>query len=451
MRSEKVVASMASERKNLPRWIADQLAAALASSLPAAGARLSDDETSIQVLRAAASISIVFLIVYLVYDVWSREGGTRFGAIFHWITVAGSLAFFIATWTRSFREHWKHWTLLFAILLISVFILISSETQEGESRYITILLFPVATAAFVNWEWQWQVMMGLACLVLFAVAGFVIPVPGDSFHRWLGLFAAIALAECISFFIGVYRQRIDAQVDQLKQAAAFREAQIATMAHDIRSPVAAIAGFVELLDDDELEEEDRSAILARIGTTAWLMDLTVSNVLDLYQISGGRISTNPSRVDPNRVIAEAASNCAPQAIHKGLTLTVDYGEVPRGNFDPRHLERIARNLLAFSIARLSAGTIHLQTLPGNNGIIIEVEDDGPLPSDEELATLMGLGQTNGYRPANNMLGLYVARALAENSGGRMRATLPNEDRLRLVAEVPSARIEAKSEPKPPPT
>jgi signal transduction histidine kinase len=442
---------MASERKNVMRWITDRLAAAFASSLPAPGARLSDDETSIQVLRAGSSIAILFLTVYLVYDVWSREGGTWFGAIFHWVTVAGSLAFFIATWTRSFREHWKHWTLLFAILLISIFILISSETQEGESRYIAIILFPVATAAFVNWEWRWQAMMGLACVVLYGVAELLIPLPGDSIHRWLGLFAAIALAECISFFIGVYRQRIDAQVDQLKQAAAFREAQIATMAHDIRSPVASIAGFVELLDDNDLAEVDRKAILARIGITAWLMDLTVSNVLDLYQISSGRISANPSRVDPNRVIADAASNCAPQAIHKGLTLTVDYGEVPRGNFDPRHLERIARNLLAFSISRLSSGKIHLRTLASDHGISVEVEDDGPIPSDEELALLMGSGQANGKRPSNSMIGLYVARALAENSGGRMRVTVPDDERLRLVAEVPSARIEAKAESKPRPT
>ncbi len=254
-------------------------------------------------------------------------------------------------------------------MLISVNILISSETMEGDARYITLLLFPVATAAFVNWEWQWQALMGFACLVLYGLAWILIPVPGDTFARWLGLFAAIALAECISFFIGVYRQRIDAQVDQLKQAAAFREAQIATMAHDIRSPVAAIAGFVELLDDDELEEEDRTAILARIGTTAWLMDLTVSNVLDLYQISGGNISAMPARVDPNRVMADAALNCTPQAIHKGLHLSVNYGEVARGNFDARHLERIARNLLAFSIARLSSGEIRLRTIASNNGIV----------------------------------------------------------------------------------
>ncbi len=404
---------------------------------------MSDDETSIQVLRAGSSIALVFLAIYLVYDLWSAPGGTWFGSIFHWITILATLGFLVASFTRGFRTHWKLWNLLFSIMLISIFIMISSETHEGDSRYITILLFPVATAAFINWEWQWQALMGLSCIALYGLAEIVIPVPGDSFHRWLGLFAAVALAECISFFIGVYRQQIDAQVDQLKQAAAFRESQIATMAHDIRSPVAAIAGFVDLLDDDDLEEDDRKAILSRIGTTAWSMDLTVSNVLDLYQIAGGRISATPMRVDPNRIVADAASNCAPQAIHKGLQLIVDYGEVPRGNFDPRHLERIARNLLAYSISRVSSGEIRLRTLSTNLGITIEVEDDGPMPNDEELATLLNRSEANGSRPIKTMLGIYVARALAESSGGGVKVTLPTEDRIRLVAEVLSSKIEAK--------
>jgi signal transduction histidine kinase len=404
---------------------------------------MSDDETSIKVLRAGSSIAILFLVIYLVYDLWAGGGATLVGAIFHWFTVLATLSFLGASFTRGFRTRWKLWNLLFSIMLISVFIVISAETHEGDSRYITMLLFPVATAAFINWEWQWQALMGLASLALYGLAELLVPLPEDSIHRWFGLFAAVALAECISFFIRVYRQRIDAQVDQLKQAAIFREAQIATMAHDIRSPVAAIAGFVDLLDDDDLDEEDRKAILARIGSTAWSMDLTVSNVLDLYQINGGHISAAPTRVDPNRIVADAASNCAPQAIHKGLTLSVNYGEVPRGNFDPRHLERIARNLLAYSISRVTAGEVRLRTVADNSGITIEVEDDGPVPSDDELATLLNRSSANGNRPAQAMLGLYVARALAECAGGRVKVTMPAEDRIRLVAEVPSAKMESK--------
>ena len=438
---------MALKRNSVGWWTADRIASIFSSSLPGTDTRISDDDTSIQVLRAGSTVAIVFMIAYLALDVWSRQGGTRFGAIFHWVTVLSALAFFIATWSHAFRNHWKHWTLLFAILVITFNIMISSETLEGEARYITLLLFPVATAAFVNWEWHWQALMGLACIILYALAWFLIPVPGDTFARWLGLFAAIALAQCISFFIGVYRRRIDAQIDELKQAAAFREAQIATMAHDIRSPVAAIAGFVDLLDDENLREEDRKSILARIGTTAWLMDLAVSNVLDLYQISGGRISATPTRVDPNRIVADAAANCTPQAIHKGLHLTANYGEVARGNFDPRHLERIARNMLAYSIARLSSGEIRLRTLPISGGIAIEVEDDGPLPSDEDLAILLSSSATNGSRPSKSMLGLFVARALAEAAGGRVKVTLPTENTMRLVAEVPSAKTDSKPAPR----
>ncbi len=117
--------------------------------------------------------------------------------------------------------------------------------------------------------------------------------------------------------------------------------------------------------------------------------------------------------------------------------------MPRGNFDPRHLERIARNLLAYSIARLSAGEIRLRTLPINNGITIEVEDDGPLPSDEELTTLLSAARPTAIARAKRMLGLYVARALAENAGGRVKVTLPTEDTIRLIAEVPSAKNEIK--------
>ena len=201
-------------------------------------------------------------------------------------------------------------------------------------------------------------------------------------------------------------------------------------------------GFVELLEDEDLDDEDRKAILARIGNTAWAMDLTVSNVLDLYQLQW-REHRGISRASGSESDRRGGGlELRAQAIHKGLKLTVSYGEVPRGNFDPRHLERIARNLLAYSISRVSAGEIRLRTLPFNTGITIEVEDDGPLPSDEELATLLAR-ESNGNRPTKTMLGIYVARALAESSGGRVKLTLPAGDRIRLIAELPSARIESK--------
>jgi signal transduction histidine kinase len=436
---------MASGINNAIRQAADKLAAAFSLAKPAEGVppRLSNDESAVQVLRAGSSIAILFLVVYLIDDLWSHRSGSLATVIFHWVTVIAALLFFGATWTKEFRHYWKLWNLFFCIVVISIFIMISAQTREGDSRFVAVLLFPLATAAFVNWGWRWQALMGLACVALYAIAEFFVPISGGSIHRWMGLLAGIALAEFTAFFMGLYRERLDAQVDQLIQAAAFRETQIATMAHDIRSPVAAIAGFVDLLDDEDLSEEDRKDILARIGTTAWSMDLTVSNVLDLYQIAGGKVSAAPMRLDPNRIVADAASNCAAQAVHKGLNLTVSYGEVPRGNFDPRHLERIARNMVAYSISRIESGEVRLRTRPINNGIAIEVEDDGPAPTDQELASLYARPEANGNRASKAMLGLHVARALAESVGGGVKLNLPSDKMVRLVAEIPSVKTEPK--------
>lgn len=408
----------------------------------ARAAVLDDDEAAIRVLRTGGSIAILFLLAYLAYDLRGSGGKISAMAVYHWITVAAALLFFGLTWTRGFRRYWKFWNLAFCVALVSIFVLISAQTREGDSRFIAALLFPIATASFVNWGWRWQAVTGLSCIALYAIAEILAPLPGSgSFYRWLGLLAAALLAQCTSLFIERYRERLRSQVHQLVEAAKFRETQVATMAHDIRGPVAAIAGFVDLLEDEDLADEDRQAVLARIGSTAWTMDLTVSNVLDLYQMQDGRIPTAPVLMDPNRAVADAASICAAQAVRQGLKLTVSYGEVRQGGFDPRHLERIARNMLAFCIARLKSGEVTLTTGAREDTLVIEVEDDGPALRPDELGRLLQAPEsaTPSDLPA---LGLYVAQALAQSSGGRFYAAAREGGGVRLVAEIPSARLAA---------
>ncbi len=62
------------------------------------------------------------------------------------------------------------------------------------------------------------------------------------------------------------------------------------MAHDIRSPVAALSGYVNLIEDVDTNAKERTDLLGRIGSTAWNMDLVVSNVLDYYEAQDGTSS-----------------------------------------------------------------------------------------------------------------------------------------------------------------
>ena len=82
----------------------------------------------------------------------------------------------------------------------------------------------------------------------------------------MGLIAAVIFAQYTSIFIERYRRRLRKQVEDLEEAARFRQTQMATMAHDIRSPVAALSGYVSLLEEADIESEgaDRPARTNRL-------------------------------------------------------------------------------------------------------------------------------------------------------------------------------------------
>jgi signal transduction histidine kinase len=210
--------------------------------------------------------------------------------------------------------------------------------------------------------------------------------------------------------------------------------------------VAAIASFVELLEDQDLSAEERRAILARIGSTAWSMDLAVGNVLDLYQFQEGHIPCAPIALDPNRIVADAASNCGAQAARRGLRLTTDFGVLPHAPFDPRHLERIARNLIAYSISRLKTGEIALRTYPRDGAMMMEVEDTGPAPPPEELSRILAGPDATGVCLRSATLGLYVARTLAERTGGRIEAKISDRGGLKFIVELRPVPPEPKPGP-----
>jgi signal transduction histidine kinase len=396
---------------------------------------MEDERASIRLLRAVASLGVLFLIAETLYQV-NGVGISRRVMSYHLVAIALMCGVLAVTWSARLRRYWKLWNLILCTAVGAVLIAISSETGEHEPLFIALVVLPFVTASFVSWGRRWQAVMGLCCIALYAVGEYLSPVPRpEFFSQWLGLVAAVMLAQCTAVSIERYRTHLREQLEQLVQASAFRESQMATMAHDIRSPIAALAGLADLLEDESLDEKDRRGVLARIGATLWTTDLTVSNVLDLYQLQDGRLTGAPVRLDPNKIIADAAASCRTQAARKGLGLVVDCGKIPPGDFDPRQLQKVVRNLLACLISRLTTGQVTLKTYSRDGALTVEVEDDGPAPSREELADMLANPDRSGAFPRSMALGLYVARTIAEGGGGRVEATRSARGGLRLVAEL----------------
>jgi signal transduction histidine kinase len=377
------------------------------------------------------------LLAYLAYDQQVR-GKFAPGTGLHWFILGATCLFFGLVWTRAFKRRWKLWMLLYNVVLMATFILISRQTGDPESRFIAIMLCPLATAAFVSWGTGWQFAMAILALVSYAAAVHFVPIDTPyGIYRWMGLTAAVILAQSTSIFIERYRHRLRKQVADLEEAARFRQTQIATMAHDIRSPVAALSGYVNLLEEIDISPKERSDLLGRIGSTAWNMDLVVSNVLDYYQAQEDDIVPAPVELDPNQVLAEVAEECRLQARRRRLELRVEVMRLPSCRLDRRHFERIVRNMLAYAIGRTATGEVTLRAGVRNESIAIEVTDSGPLLSPAEREALFQRPNRNGDRSAARGLGLYIARAMAEAAGGRTEALSAEGRRgLTLVAEFP---------------
>ena len=396
-----------------------------------------DDEESLRVLKLGGAVGIFMLLAYLAYD-QHVMGMHAPGTGMHWLALTLTCLFFGLAWTQAFRRFWKFWTLLFNLVLIAIFFMISRKTGDPESRFIAAMLCPLATASFVSWGTRWQFAMAVLSLTAYAVGEHLVPMRSvDEMYRWMGLTAAMVFAQCTAVFIERYRQRVRNQVADLEEAARFRETQIATMAHDIRSPVAALSGYVNLLEDGDSNPKERADLLGRIGSTAWNMDLVVSNVLDYYDAQDEAIVAEPIELDPNQTLSDVAEDCALQARRRQLNLRVEITPLPQCRLDRRHFARVVRNLIAHAIARTAAGDVTLRAEACNDAIVVEVIDSGPSISDVQREALFQRPNRNGDRGAARGIGLYIARAMAEAVGGRTEARCAQGSRgLTLVAQFP---------------
>ncbi len=396
-------------------------------------------------LRLGCAFALGFVLIYLVWLIASRGFYTA-GIGYVWLAL-GELAIFLGgMWWELVLRSWRIWTLCFGILLVVTFSLFGAAENDSALPFVSALLCSLATAAYVAWGWRWQLAMNAASLTSFVVVPWLTHnVSHNRASQSLGLLIALAFAQSGAYFLDRYRQRIGRQLIALEEAARFREAQMATMVHDVRSPLAALHGYGSLLESDDMALGERSEVLARLSATVWSIDLVISNLLDLYQVQGHKLLASPAEVDPNALMADVVENCAKQAERRSIALKCQLDRLPRCRQDPRHLERIVRNLLGFSIGRVNSGAVQIKCGENYGRIAIEVVDDGPPLSDSELRALVS-PEPNGATSRAVGLGLYIARVMTEAAGGTLEVRRVGPQRMALVVELPTEAPTGASEP-----
>jgi two-component system OmpR family sensor kinase len=210
---------------------------------------------------------------------------------------------------------------------------------------------------------------------------------------------------------------------QLRQLDVARKEFIATASHELRTPIFSLAGFVELLQDEDLDEETRREFLETMNEqVARLQKLSV-DLLDLSRLDAGSLELHTEPVDLSELARSVVHEFTPALADHGTDLDVhllDGG--PDALADPERVAQIVRILLDNALRHTPAGTQVTVTADQANGAAgLTVADAGPgLPDASQAKVFERFYTGDAARGAG--LGLAIARELAERMDGRLRVS-----------------------------
>ena len=231
-----------------------------------------------------------------------------------------------------------------------------------------------------------------------------------------------------------YRLRMAEQAQRLAQEASEAKGRfLATLGHEVRTPMAGLLGMNALLLASPLNPEQRRQAEA-VRRSGQMMLRLVNEALDMARIEAGRLELLPQPVDLPALVSEVAELQRPLAQAKGLqfALELDASVAWQVEVDPLRLQQILLNLLGNAIKFTREGRVVLtvsatgRELADRIHLRFEVQDTGPGLSEPQLAGLFQpFVQVDGERTAREHggsgLGLSISRQWAEAMGGRVSA------------------------------
>lgn len=161
---------------------------------------------------------------------------------------------------------------------------------------------------------------------------------------------------------------------------------VANVSHELRTPVAMLQGYSEaLIDDIAGNEEERKEIIKIINEESLRMGRLVNELLDLARLESGSMSLTFDDVQLNSYIERIGRKFFGLAKENNVHLEVQVNtDKDIYRFDPDRIEQVLTNLIDNAIRHTpEEGLVELKVTSGQNGLILEIKDNGSgIPSED---------------------------------------------------------------------
>lgn len=231
--------------------------------------------------------------------------------------------------------------------------------------------------------------------------------------------------------LGTLSSTLDRQretIDDLTRVNRTRELFLATVSHEMRTPLSALSMRIELMlrtipDLPPAAVGGLESMRVHVRQEAAMVD----DLIDAARTLTGQMSVTRTPVVLGQVLREAISTVETHAHAKHILMQVtpsDYGDSIRFEADGRRLQQVVWNLLFNAVKFTPAGGVVRIAIRRTDGMVeIDIADSGQGIEPEDLPHVFGAFNLQQQNNASGLgLGLYIARRIVELHGGTLRVS-----------------------------
>jgi len=228
--------------------------------------------------------------------------------------------------------------------------------------------------------------------------------------------------------IGEYQRRfaIQEETKLLKKVENLKQNFISLMSHDLKTPVAKIAGMADVMKQKNMGNNDLSNGLQSIIDSTKELNKFITSILDLTKVESRNISLNMISKDINTVVESTIEGLRYEASQKNVTVIKELSPLYPIEFDLNLMKRVFSNLIENAIKYSGEGSeVEVKTWDDEEWVYITISDNGVGIPEEEVEFIF----EKFYRVKNDAshsikgtgLGLYLVKYFVELHGGSIVA------------------------------